>query len=46
MRKEMREQRRKRWKEAFVRFGVEIDGVVMLPLTPEVEQFLDSEAAK
>lgn len=40
-----REEYRKRWKEAFARFGVEIDGVVMLPLTPEVERFLDSEPA-
>ena len=44
-RTEAREERLKRWKEAFARFGFEIDGVVVLPLTPEVEQFLDSEAA-
>ncbi len=46
VRKEMRERRLKRWKEAFDRFGVEADGVVMLPMTPEVEWFLDGEAAK
>ena len=42
----MREQRLKRWKEAFNRFGFEVDGVVVLPWTPEVERFLDSEAAE
>ena len=35
----------KRWKEAFDRFGVEVNGVLMLPQTPEVERFLDDEAA-
>ena len=43
--KEMREQRRKRWNEAFDRFGFEVDGVLVLPWTPEVERFLDDKAA-
>ena len=46
-RRELRERRLKRWNEAFDRFGFEADGVVMpLPLTPEVERFLDGEAAE
>ena len=44
--KEMRERRRKRWNEAFDRFGFEVDGVLMLPWTPEVERFLDGEATE
>ena len=39
-REEGREEYRKRWDEAYARFGVEVDGVLMLPLTPEVERFL------
>ena len=39
-RREAREERRKRWDEAYARFGFEVDGVLMLPLTPEVERFL------
>ena len=39
-RREVREERRKRWDEAYARFGIEVDGVLMLPLTPEVERFL------
>ena len=46
MLKEMRERRRKRWDEACARFGFEMDGVLMLPWTPEVERFLDGEAAE
>ena len=46
VRKEMRERRLKRWKEVFDRFGVEVGGMVMLPMTPEVEWFLDGDAAK
>ena len=42
-RKEAREEHIKRWKEAFDRFGFEVDGVVMLPMTPEVERFLAGE---
>ena len=43
-RREARKERLKRWDEAFDRFGVEVDGVVMLPWTPEVERFLAGEA--
>ena len=32
-----------RYREAYRRFGVEVDGVVMLPRTPEVQAFLDGE---
>ena len=35
-----REEQRKRFGEAFDRFGVEVDGVLMLPLTLEVKRFL------
>ena len=38
--KEVREERRKRWEEAYGKFGVEMNGVLMLPKTPEVERFL------
>ncbi len=39
-RREVLEERRKRWDEAYAKFGVEVNGVLMLPLTPEVERFL------
>ncbi len=42
-RKELRKTQQKRRKEAYRRFGVEVDGVVMLPQTPEVEAFLNGE---
>ena len=42
--KKEREEYRKRWDEAHARFGVEVDGVVMLPMTPEVERFLWGES--
>ena len=42
-RKEERERLRKRQAEAYEKFGVEIDGVLMLPRTPEVERFLAGE---
>ena len=38
-----RSAQRKRRKEAYQRFGVEVNGVVMLPQTPEVEAFLNGE---
>jgi hypothetical protein len=41
--KEVREERRKRWEEAYAKFGVEMNGVLMLPKTPEVERFLAGE---
>ena len=37
------EQARSRRKEALTRFGVEVNGVRMLPDTPEVQRFLDGE---
>ncbi len=42
-RKEERERQRRRQAEAYERFGFEIDGVLVLPRTPEVEQFLAGE---
>ena len=42
-RKEERENQRKRRKEAVARFGFEVDGVLVLPQTPEVERFLAGE---
>ena len=38
-----RKRRRKREEEARAKFGVEVDGVLMLPQTPEVERFLSGE---
>lgn len=43
VRKEVRELQRQRWEEAFAKFGFEVDGVLMLPRTPEVERFLAGE---
>ena len=40
---EERKAQRIRRKEAYERFGVEVDGKVMLPRTPEVERFLAGE---
>ena len=42
-RKEERERRRKREDEAYAKFGFEVDGVLVLPRTPEVQRFLASE---
>ena len=42
-RREAREELLKRWNDAFDRFGVEVDGVLMLPWTSEVERFLRGE---
>ena len=42
-REEERKQRRKREAAAYEKFGIEVNGVLMLPRTPEVQQFLDSE---
>jgi hypothetical protein len=41
-----REDQRKRRAEAYRRFGVEVDGVRMLPDTPEVEEFLSGTSEK
>ena len=42
-RKRWREEHRKLWDEAFAKFGFEVDGVLVLPMTPEVDRFLDVE---
>ena len=42
-RKEERDRRRKREEKARTKFGVEVNGVLMLPQTPEVQRFLDGE---
>ena len=39
-RKKEHEEYQKRWDEACARYGFEVDGVLMLPQTPEVERFL------
>ena len=38
-----REAQRKRYKEALRRFGEEVDGKVVLTISPEVEAFLNGE---
>ena len=38
-----RKRRRKREEEARAKFGVEVNGVLMLPQTPEVDRFLAGE---
>ena len=43
-REEERERRRKREEAARAKFGVEVDGVLMLPQTPEVEEFLADDS--
>ena len=47
-RKEERERLRKRqaeaYEKAYEKFGFEVDGVLVLPRTPEVERFLAGEA--
>ena len=42
--REGRAEQRKLEDEAYKRFGVEVDGVLVLPRTPEVERFLAGEA--
>ena len=39
-REEGTEYQRKREEEAYARFGVEVNGVLMLPKIPEVDRFL------
>ena len=41
--REGRQEQRKREDEAYKRFGIEIEGVLALPRTPEVERFLAGE---
>lgn len=43
-RKEERKAQRNRREEALRRYAVEVSGVRMLPMTPEVEQFLNSDS--
>ena len=40
---EERAAQRKRYQEAYERFGVEVNGVLMLPNTREVAEFLSGE---
>ena len=42
--REGRAEQRKLTEEAYKRFGIEVDGVLVLPRTPEVERFLAGEA--
>ena len=42
-RKEERKRQREREDAAYAKFGVEVNGVLMLPRTPEVERFLAGE---
>ncbi len=42
-RKEQRKAQQKRRREAYEHFGFEIDGVLVLPQTAEVEAFLNGE---
>lgn len=42
-REEYREEYRKRWDEACTKFGFEVNGVLVLPWTPEVRRFLYGE---
>lgn len=42
-RKEGRQQQRGRYEAALAKYGVEVDGVLMLPQTPEVREFLEGE---
>ena len=42
-RKEGRDNQRKRQEQAYAKFGFEVDGVLVLPKTPEVERFLTGE---
>ena len=44
LKRQGRAERDARYQEAYRRFGVEVDGVVMLPDTPEVQAFLDDES--
>ena len=40
---EERRRLKARYREAYERFGIEVDGVLTLPRTPEVERFLAGE---
>ena len=43
-REEGTENQRKLEEEAYARFGIEVNGVLMLPKTPEVERFLAGDS--
>ena len=43
LKRQGRKEQRDRNREAYRRFGVEVNGVMMLPRTPEVEEFLASD---
>ena len=42
-RKRLKKEYKTRYREAYERFGIEVDGVLVLPRTPEVERFLAGE---
>ena len=42
LRRQGSQERDKRYREAYRLFGVKVDGVLMLPDTPEVQAFLDA----
>ena len=44
--REGRAEQRKLTEEAYKRFGIEVDGVMALPRTPEVERFLAGETSE
>ena len=44
--REGRQKQRQREREAYRRFGVEVDGVAVLPDTPEVRAFLDDDSGQ
>ena len=46
LKRQGRRERDARYEEAYRRFGFEVDGVVVLPRTPEVQAFLDDESAE
>jgi len=42
-REEGRKRQRKLYEQALTKYGVEVDGVLMLPQTPEVREFLEGD---
>ena len=45
LKRQGRMERDARYREAYRRFGIEVDGVRALPDTPEVREFLDNDSA-
>ena len=45
LKRQGRMEQRARLREAYRRFGVEVDGVRVLPDTPEVQAFIDDDSA-